>query len=49
VEHAKREANVAAHRLAKEATWNPIELIWLEEPPGCIFDTIILEKLALSV
>jgi hypothetical protein len=45
--HVKREANIAAHKLAKEAARKPIDCIWLEEPPNCIFDTIILEQLAL--
>ena len=49
MEHVKREANVATHRLAKVTIRNPIERIWLEEPPSCIFDIIILEQLALSL
>ena len=45
----KREANLAAHGLAKFATRNIDSKVWPEEPPSCILDTAILEQLALSM
>jgi hypothetical protein len=46
IRHVKREANLVAHGLAKNATRNFDIQVWLEEPPSCILD-VILEQLAL--
>lgn len=47
--HVKREANGAAHGLAKLATREQIDKIWLKEIPSNIYDTVILEQIDLSV
>lgn len=49
VRYVKREANKAAHNLAKEATRTMMDRIWLEETPNSIFDTVNLEQLGLSL
>jgi ribonuclease HI/exonuclease III len=46
--HAKREANFAAHFLAKEAVKNVMDQIWMEEVPNCIENVVTLEQIALS-
>jgi hypothetical protein len=43
----KRTTNQAAHWLAKEATKNCIDNIWMEETPLCISNIVDLELLAL--
>jgi ribonuclease HI len=47
--HIKRELNMAAHRLAKEASKKFSEKVWLEETPNSIIDLINLERLALAL
>jgi ribonuclease HI/exonuclease III len=47
VRHAKREANEAAHGLAKEATRCLSDKIWLEDTPSCISHIVNLELSAL--
>jgi hypothetical protein len=37
----------AAHELAREAVKTPMDRIWLEEVPSCIFDLVNLKRLAL--
>lgn len=49
IRHIRREANVAAHVLAKYAILNFDSHVWLEETPSCILDTVILEQVALSL
>jgi hypothetical protein len=44
----KRDANQAAHGLAKEATVTSMERNWIEEILDCIYDIVNLELLALS-
>jgi hypothetical protein len=48
--HVKREANSAAHILAKEVAAGTLEdeRIWMEETPLCISDIVFLEQSALS-
>ena len=43
----KREANVAAHTLAKEAAMNFMDKVWIKECPPCILNN--LERLALAL
>jgi hypothetical protein len=45
--HVKREANAAAHELARAAVKTPMDRIWIEDIPSCIFDLVNLERLAL--
>jgi hypothetical protein len=45
--HIKRELDIAAQRLAKEASKNFSDKVWLEETPNCIFDLVNLERTAL--
>jgi hypothetical protein len=40
---------MAAHRLAKEASKNFSDKVWLEETPNCIIDLVNLECLALAM
>jgi hypothetical protein len=47
VSHVKRDTNFAG--LAKEATINVIDKIWLEEIPRTIYDIVILKQFALSM
>jgi ribonuclease HI len=47
VRHTKREANGAAHGLAKEATRCFSDKIWLEDTPSCISHIVNLELSAL--
>ena len=49
IQHIKRKTNEVAHGLAKNVTRISSDIVWLEEPPSCIFDIIILEQLALSL
>jgi hypothetical protein len=49
VSHVKREANSAAHHLAKFALLCPTEQIWMEEIPKCIYDIVLLEQFPLVV
>jgi ribonuclease HI len=44
----RREANEAAHRLAKAATIDVNDRIWRDAPPSCINDIVLMERLALS-
>jgi ribonuclease HI len=43
-----REANEAAHRLAKAAAMNISDMIWRDQTPHCISDIVLMEQLALS-
>jgi ribonuclease HI len=47
--HAKRTQNHAAHGLAKEATREVMDKVWIEEIPLCIYDIILSEQFALFV
>jgi ribonuclease HI len=49
IRHVKREANSAAHGLAKFASRTSDLIVWMEESPSCILDIVILEQLALSL
>jgi ribonuclease HI len=49
VRHVRREANEAAHVLAKSAIRTKEEKIWLEEIPSIIIDIVNQEQAALSV
>jgi hypothetical protein len=49
INHIKREANSVAHELAKEATRKDMDHVWIEEVPSCIVETVILERMALSL
>lgn len=49
IAHVKRDANSAAHVLAKEAVRHVNDQIWMEEVPMCIYDIITLEHFALSI
>ena len=49
VRHVYRQANMAAHGLAKEAAAHDSERVWLEEVPNCICQTVVLERLVLDV
>jgi ribonuclease HI len=46
--HVRREANEAAHRLAKAATMDVSDRIWRDTTPNCISDIVLMERLALS-
>lgn len=43
VVHVRREANLAAHTLAKEAANNFIDTVWLEDIPSSIFGIVSRE------
>lgn len=43
--HVRRNANTTAHRLAKVAKHNFME-VWLEDSPDCICDVILMEQSA---
>jgi hypothetical protein len=45
----RREANQAAHGLAKAATSTSIDRIWIEETPYCISNIVIVELFAMSI
>ena len=49
VMHVKREANMVAHFLAKNAILTSQEEVWMEGCPPCIFSIIDLELNALVV
>lgn len=49
VVHVKRGANGAAHGLAKLATREHIDKIWMEEIPSSIYNIVISEHSALFV
>jgi ribonuclease HI len=49
VRHVKRDANEAAHVLAKTATRENGEKIWLEDVPSFILDVVNQEQIAFSV
>jgi hypothetical protein len=44
LDHVKRMANEATHRLAKEALRNTSEKAWIEEIPNTILDVVTLLK-----
>jgi hypothetical protein len=44
-----REANEAAHRLAKAANINISDRMWRNQTPDCISDIILMERTALSL
>lgn len=48
-EHVRREANAAAHGLAKAAELNEIHKVWMEEVPDLILDVVNLERSAIVV
>jgi len=43
--HVGREANNAAHCLAKEASYNFIDSVWLKEIPSCILHVVLRKSL----
>lgn len=47
--HVRKEANSAAHHLARFALSCSIEQIWMEEVPRCIYDIALLEQFTLTV
>jgi ribonuclease HI len=47
--HTNREANCAAHGLAKVAVKQIMDRVWIEDIPMCIRDIVILELLALAI
>lgn len=49
IRHVNRQANMAAHGLAKEAVAHVSGRVWLEEVPNCISETVNLERLALVI
>lgn len=49
ISHVRREANGAAHGLAKEAIRTVMDKIWMEETPVYIFNIVSLEHTALSL
>jgi ribonuclease HI len=49
VMHVKREANMVAHNLAKEASKLQTDRTWIEDCPLCILDIVNLEHLALAL
>jgi hypothetical protein len=44
----RREANEAAHRLAKAAITDVSDRIWRDTTPNCISGVVSMERLALS-
>jgi hypothetical protein len=42
--HVKREVNLAAHGLVREAVTHIVGSIWMEEIPPQIYDIIIRER-----
>lgn len=49
VEHVRREANEAAHGLARAAGNTGVSRIWMKEVPNIVHDVILLEQFALVV
>jgi hypothetical protein len=47
--HVKREANEAAHGLAKLVAREKTDKVWMEEIPSSIYSILILEQFTLSV
>lgn len=47
IRHTKREANSAAHQLAKAAVKQVMDRVWIEEIPEGIHDVVFLEQSAL--
>lgn len=48
VRHVYRQANIAAHSLAKHALALNSEMVWLEECPPFILHVVIVEKLTTN-
>lgn len=48
INHVKRDANMAAHTLAKFGLTCTMEHVWMEEIPECIFPIVTLEHSAPS-
>lgn len=46
IEHIKREANFAAHSLAREAIINVVDKVWIEEISNCIYGIVNREQFA---
>jgi ribonuclease HI len=46
INHVKRDANSAAHVLAREAIKNVIDRVWVEETPNCIYGIVLREQFA---
>jgi hypothetical protein len=46
IHHVKRDANSAAHTLAREAIKSVIDRVWIEEVPPCIYGIVIREQIA---
>lgn len=47
--HVKRDANGAAHGLAKQGVKTPMNKVWIEEIPQAIFDIVTLERLQFFI
>jgi hypothetical protein len=47
--YVKRKANEAVHGLAKLATREQIDKIWMEEISSTIYDIVTLEQFAIFV
>jgi hypothetical protein len=48
VNHVKREGNMAAHGLVREALLLIIDRVWLDVIPDCICDTVLREQYICS-
>jgi hypothetical protein len=46
--HVRKNANSAAHNLAKATIKQITYIVWMEEIHSCICDIVLLEQLALS-
>jgi hypothetical protein len=46
IEHVKRNVNLVAHTIAKEAILCVIDRVWVEETLNCICSTIFREQYA---
>ncbi|XP_059429714.1 uncharacterized protein LOC132163437 isoform X3 [Corylus avellana] len=49
VMHTKRDANQAAHGLAKQVVRNQMDCVWIEEISSCISNIVVLEHSTLSI
>jgi hypothetical protein len=47
--HVQRDANTAAHQLAKVEKHNFMDKVWLEDFPDCIHNVIFMEQSVLSL
>jgi hypothetical protein len=47
--HAKKNANFAMHGLAKAATKQVMDYVWIKETLMCIYDIITLIRVTCSI